>query len=236
MSRLVRAACLIPVLVALAGCGGGASPASVKMVDVAPTKIRAIAAAKAINLTLDDLPLFKRDRVSSADKKRNEVYDRAFNRCLGLPAGSAGLLAEVGTSFSTQLRQVSSEVDVVPTFRVADRDVAAMHKPGAADCVGSVLKSVVIDAVGGQGDVASSRVSAFTPNAAYGAKGAFGFEATMKIRIPQGEMPMHFAFMGFAHKHTEVSLLVIGLGQAFPSDQRDGLFITLVQNAHTKAV
>ena len=235
MSRLVRAACAVPVLIALAGCGGGAATAPAALPDVTPTKARAVAAARAINLTIDDLPLFTRDR-DTKKTPESAALDRRFSRCIGIPVGNLQTVAEVDASFSHDFRMVASDVDVVKTLSAAKRDVAAIRKPGAGACVAEVLGTVLERSMDGQGSVSTPSVRTFTPNPAYGASEAFGFEITATVRLPQGQLPVHLAFMGFAVKHTEVSLMVISPGRPFPADQRDGLFITLVQTAKAKAV
>lgn len=235
MTPLHRAACALPLLAAAVGCGGGGAKATAVVPDVAPTKARALAAVKAINLTIDDLPLFTTNPPHKARPGETD-YDAVFSTCLGVPAGKVGRVAAVEVSFSHDFREVVSHVDVKATLPRAQQDVNAIRKPGAAACLAQTLKGALSDGIGADASVSKPRVTAFTPDAALGAKGAFGFNATATVRLAQGALPVHVTYMGFAVKHTEVSLMVMSVGQPFAAAQRDGLFATLTANATKHAV
>jgi hypothetical protein len=205
----------------------------------APGRSRALAFARAVNLTPDDVPGFaaseKRNRSSSGEKR----LERQMLRCAGLSGGSAKALVEQSSKDFRLKRQiidfsVSSEVAVQSSAAQAQKGLAAIRSAHVRGCFSRYLQRIfkgerVKGATAGPVTIQSG-----TPPAP-GASGSFGWRVTASFSVHGIKLPIYLDFLGFVDGPSEVTLLSSGLLRPFPASVQQRLFALLLARARSHA-
>ena len=250
MRRATALAALLP-LVLLTGCGGSssapASPpagrssapsASSSSAQVPPTKAAAAAAAAAINLTAAEVGA----GYTSAPSKKNPADDKdnaALAACIGSTPPSSAVVDVPSPDFTIgsglQMRQVSSDVTVVPTNAQARSDLAAYHAAKATACLKTFIAKLLAGAAGPSVTFGPPLVTTVeTP--APGADGSFGYDVKLTAKATGITLSFDVLLQAVLVKRSEVALTLLSIGQPFPVPERTRLLQALAAKASTHAV
>lgn len=237
--RAVMGGTVVSVALLLAACSGGSSGAK----DAAPTKAEATAAAKAINLTKADVAAdFTSTPADDTDTEGGAIPEDVAD-CLGLKGSAArgedDLVDLSSDSFSRGAPpngvQVSSEVEVVPSTKDAQKVLTIFKSDKATGCLAKSFENQFTKQQTTPGvTIGKVKVTTLTPSAA-GTDGAFGFRLAIPVKGPGITIDVTTEIRGFIKKHTEVTLLSLTYGSGSGLDS-DALFATLVSRAGKSAV
>jgi hypothetical protein len=210
------------------------SPAAPAESGSSPAKQRALAFARAVNLTASDVPGFSpgaREGKSSANEKRLE---HQLTQCTGL-AGSRKAVLEAGSQDFRLKHQivdlsVSSEVSVQSSAAQAQQGLATIRSPHIRSCFSRYLTQL-FDGEQVKGAKAGPvTVQSGTPPAP-GTSGGFGLRVTATFIVRGIKVPVYLDFLGFVDGASEVTLTSSGLLQPFPASIQQHLFALLLARA-----
>ena len=254
MSRLLGSGAAVAAsAVLVAACGssgtqsgqpsGGPGSAAAHATDVASssaplrasapvTKARALAFARAVNLTAADVPEAKTSR-------RHESQGEETETC-GL-AGRQQELAGVGSPTLTrgselELEEIKSGADVVSSERFAVRDVAVLRSTAGRACLERYLsRRYLRHAVGKRafdahiGQIQLSPIPVEAP----GTSGSAGLRITMTVSSSESEtsVPVYIVFFVFTLGPAEVSVSAASAVQPEPEATDKQLVALLLQRA-----
>ncbi len=238
-----------PVLLLLAGCGllaacsassrhahSGDSPAvAASAANSAPlTTARALAAARAINLTAADLPGFTVSSRKETKTAQEKGYERELVRCLG-PQASGTQLAEAGSKqfeLSHGILQlgVSSEVSVAPTPAMASAKLAAVRSPRVRGCFSRYFERLLKSQRYAGAAIGPVSLASGTPPAS-GTTGGFGWRVTATLDIRGVRVSFYLDILGFVYGPATVTLFSTGALEPFPAAAQQRLFGTLLRRA-----
>jgi hypothetical protein len=199
-----------------------------------PAKQRALAFARAVNLTASDVPGFSpgaRENKSSASEKRLE---HQMMQCAGL-SGSGKAVLEAGSPDFRLKHQivdlsVNSEVSVQASAAQAQQGLAAIRSPHTRGCFSRYLTQL-FDGEQVKGAKAGPvTVQSGTPPAP-GTSGGFGLRVTATFIVHGIKVPVYLDFLGFVEGTSEVTLTSSGLLQPFPASIQQHLFALLLARA-----
>ena len=233
----------------LAGCGksnltpsGGAahSAGSSSADGKQPTRARALAFARAVNLTQADLPGFTATEQHASSSARERQLERQMLSCTGLSGGGKKIIVEQGSKDFRYKRQivdlsVSSEVSVAASAADAASMLKALHSAHIRSCFSGYLTHVL------QGEHVSGATSggvtiqSGTPPAP-GTSGSFGWRVTATFIVHGIKLPIYLDFLGFVDGPSEVTLLSSGLLRPFPAAAQQHLFTLLLARAKAHAL
>jgi hypothetical protein len=235
MSRLLSAGAIVAASAVLAaGCGSSATQSgrsssepghatdvannSAPLRPGAPvTKARALAFARAVNLTAADVPEAKASR-------RHQSQGEEHQPC-GL-AGRQQELAGVGSPTLTrgselELEEIKSSADVVSSERFAVRDIAVVRSTAGRACLErSLSRRYVRHAVGKRAldaHIAKIQLSPL-PVEAPGTSGSAGLRITMTVSSSESEtsVPVYIDFFAFTLGPAEVTVSAASAVQPEP--------------------
>ncbi|HEX4483551.1 MAG TPA: hypothetical protein VH081_07165 [Solirubrobacteraceae bacterium] len=239
----------------LAGCGksslttaaGGSHPAADSHSGAgtrsgeAPTRARALAFARAVNLTQADLPGFTATEKHDSSSAKERRLERQMLSCTGLSGGgsSQSILEQSSKDFRLKHQiidlSVSSEVSVAASAADAARGLKALRSAHIRSCFSSYLTHVlqgehVAGATPGRVTIQSG-----TPPAP-GTSGSFGWRVTATFIVHSIKLPIYLDFLGFVEGPSEVTLLSSGLLQPFPAQAQQHLYTLLLARAKAHAL
>jgi hypothetical protein len=177
--------------------------------STAITRARALTVANAINLRHSDLsglteqpnPLTAQDRAENA----------RLTKCVGgVPDGEALGIAQSPNFVSSGAASstISSEVEIVPTPKLAAKDLASISGPRGIPCLESELASSL--RVQAPKDEHLTVHGATLPSPVSGSDGAFSIRITIVVRVTKGTTvvsePIYADEIGFIYGQAEVSL------------------------------
>lgn len=259
MSRLLgTGAAVAASAVLVAGCGSsarqssrpssGPDSAAIHATDVASssapwrasapvTKARALAFARAVNLTAADVPEAKASH-------RHESQGDEQEPC-GL-AGRRQELAGVGSPTLTrgselELEEIKSSADVVSSERFAVRDVAVLRSTAGRGCLEHYLsRRYLRHAVGRRAfdaHIAQIRLSPL-PVQAPGTSGSAGLRITMTVSSSESEtsVPVYIDFFVFTLGPAEVTVSAASAVQPEPETTDKQLVSLLLQRAKSTPI
>jgi hypothetical protein len=210
-----------------------ASPASPET-GVSPSTRRALAFARAVNLTASDVPGFtagERENSSSASEKHLE---RQMMRCAGLGGAAKGIVEAGSKDFRLKHQivnlSVSSEVSVQPSATQAQQGLAAIRSPHIRGCFSRYLTQVFDSEKIKGATPGPVSVQSGTPPAP-GTSGGFGLRVTANFVVHGIKVPVYLDFLGFVDGASEVTLTSSGLLQPFPASIQQHLFSLLLARA-----
>jgi len=240
------------IVLVLAGCGGllaacGSShpahitrsaPAARAAKTVKPlSKPRALAYARAVNLTAADLPGFTVSSDKESATAKEKQLERELLHCVG-PAGSAGKLAEASSrnfelSHGILQLSVTSEVSVAQTPAMAARELAAIRSAHVRGCFAHYLGLLLKGQHYGGASVGPVSVASGTPPAP-GTAGGFGWRLTATLTIRGLAVPFYLDILGFVYGPATVSLFSSGAVRPFPAAAEQRLFTLLLHRAKVR--
>jgi hypothetical protein len=244
----------VPVLVLavmLAGCGGGgrhvraptsAHAKSTGAASHAPTRARALAFARAVNLTAADLPGFHHSVKHDGETQREKRFTERLRRCTGVSGsssrGAGGALAEQNSG-SFRLRRdvleltVSSEVSVAQRSDLATRELAVIRSKRVRKCFADYLDLVLGSQSHAGATIKPVSIQAGTPPAP-GATGSFGWRITEPFTVRGLRLSLYVDILGFVIGPARVTLVSSGAVRPFPAEIQQRLFALLLARASAR--
>jgi hypothetical protein len=247
MARATISLALLLAAASLVGCGGhGRAPRAGtgrRAASGGPlTQARALAFARAVNLTASDVPGFSAAR-RSAPPPRKRAEGELF-RCAGgrgAPRhGRAGDVAQAGSP-SFELRRgiidlgVSSEVGVARSPALADAELAALHSGRVRACFQRYLDSVLAAGRPSRTNVGPVAIESGSPPAT-GAAGSFGWRVRASFRLDGVSVPVYLDLLGFVYGPARVTLVSSGALRPFPALAQQRLFSLLLLRARANGI
>jgi hypothetical protein len=185
--------------------------------------------ANRINLTAADLPGWTSGPAQdTTDATAGE--EQQLEACAGAPDPSTSVEADVPSAdFSDTTNDVSSDVTVMKTVSLAQRDLAALIGPKALGCFRSLLPEVARASApaGSQLNIVSFNALPVTP---YG-DGSFGYRAVLNLTTSGASVTATIDEIGFLKGRLEVSGVFTGVGTPFPSGTESRLMAALAGRA-----
>ncbi len=197
-------------------------------------KARALAAARAINLTAADLPGFTVSSRKQTKTAGEKGYERELLRCLG-PQAAGAQLAEA-SSREYELSQgilqlgVSSEVSVAPTAAMASAKLAAVRSPRVRGCFAHYFEQLLKGQRYAGANIGRVSLASGTPPAP-GTTGGFGWRVTATLDIHAVRVSFYLDILGFVYGPATVMLFSTGALEPFPAAAQQHLFGLLLQRA-----
>jgi hypothetical protein len=238
------------ILIVLAGCAAllaacgkssysahtASAPAAASSASKASplTDARALAAARAVNLTAADLPGFTASSRKQTKTTREKGYEDELLRCLG-PQASAVALAEASSrefELSHGILQlgVSSEVSVAQTPAMASAKLAAVRSPRVRGCFARYFERLLKGQRYAGAAIGPVSLAAGTPPAP-GTTGGFGWRVTASLDIRGVRVSFYLDILGFVYGPATVTLFSTGALEPFPAAAQQHLFGLLLHRA-----
>ena len=204
----------------------------------APSHESAVAFARAVNLTSDDVPGFTPSEKHSSSSQHEKRLERAMLRCAGIgasgDAATKGVLEESSNDFQLKRQiidfSVSSEVSVQASAAQALHGLDAIRSPHVRSCFSHYL-SLIFKGERVKGATAGPvTIQTGTPPAP-GTSGGFGWRVTATFTVHRVKLPIYLDFLGFVDGPAEVTLLSSGLLRPFPASVQQHLFSLLLSRA-----
>jgi hypothetical protein len=234
----------------LAGCGksnltpaaGGAHPAGSRSAGAGKpaTRARALAFARAVNLTQSDLPGFTATEQHASSSASERRLERQMLSCTGLSGGGAKSIVEQSSKDFHYKQQivdlsVSSEVSVAPSAAAAAGTLKALQSAQIRSCFSGYLKHVLQGEHVSGATAGNVTIQSGTPPAP-GTSGSFGWRVTATFNVRGIKLPLYLDFLGFVDGPSEVTLLSTGLLRPFPAEAQQHLFTLLLARAKAHAL
>jgi hypothetical protein len=206
---------------------------------LAGSRQRALAFARAVNLSSTDVPGFTATPNHQGSSASEKQLEHQMLRCAGLGGGTAAIAEQSSNDFRLKRGivdlSVSSEVAVESSPAQAQKMLAAIHSAHVRGCFTSFLTQIfkgerVKGATAGPVTIQSG-----TPPAP-GMSGSFGWRVTATFEVHGVKVPIYLDFLGFVHGPSEVTLLSSGLLRPFPAEVQQHLFTLLLTRARTHAL
>ena len=240
---------LILIVLALSGglltsCGKGGqassgahtatSSSSTPSTSGAPSTQRALAFARAVNLTSTDVPGFTPGVRHHQDSPREKQLERQMLRCAGVVGSAKGIVEQRSKDFELKHAildfSVSSEVSVQASAAQARKGLSAIRSAHVRGCFSRYLEQ----AFAGQ-QIKGARLGPVTIQSgnppAPGTSGSFGWRVTATFDVRAIKVPIYLDFLGFVDGPSEVTLLSSGLLRPFPAAVQQHLFTLLLSRA-----
>ncbi len=234
-----------------AGGSGGGSKGSrpTPPAGKSPSQKRALAFARAVNLTADDVPGFTPSTKHDTSSAREKHLEREMAHC----AGAAGLSAVEGgvagrrktlaeqSSKNFELKHgiidfsVSSQVSVQSSAANAREALQGIRTARVRNCFSHYLQ-LIFEGEHVKGAKAGPvSIQAGIPPAP-GTSGGFGWRITASFDVHGVKVPIYLDFLGFVDGPAEVTLLSSGLIRPFPAEVQQHLFALLLARAKGHAL
>jgi hypothetical protein len=227
----------------VAACGGGArSGGGSARVERSGggsggvTRAQALAFARAVNLTADDLPGFRATRQPrhKSESGAEGRLERQMLACVGAPATRASLAEASSANFERQAPlselSASSEVTVARTPASAKLGLGAIDSEHTRSCLSRYFNLLFRGRRSHGATFAAVSVSQGRPPAP-GTSGSFGWRITTQIIGHGVSIPFYVDLLGFVYGPAEVSLLSSGAPQPFPAAAEQALYLLLLKRA-----
>lgn len=209
-----------------------------------PTRERALAFARAVNLTTDDVPGFTAKAKHDSDSAREKKLGRELAQCTGAKSLSGGESSLPGegkaiadeSSKDFQLKHgvinfsVSSGVSVQSSAAGARKGLQAIRSAHVRKCFSHYLQLLFAGQHVKGATPGPVSIQAGTPPAP-GTSGGFGWRITASFIIRGIKVPIYLDFLGFVDGPAEVTLLSSGLIRPFPAEIQQQLFSLLLSRA-----
>jgi hypothetical protein len=221
-----------------AAAGGPTTPRispNRSLVAVHPTKVQALAFARAVNLTAADVP---EGRVSKKERGSASGDRRESEHCVGALLNQHKL-ADVGSprflrGHELETEWIGSDVTVATSVGVADHLLATLQRPDVRHCLAHVWtlglgRTAIRDAYWGPVAVYA------LPVQAPGSNGNIGLRIAMTVKFPANDvtLPAYVDVLGFAWGPAEIALIATSLTQPVPAGVENQLLSTLVARARS---
>lgn len=198
------------------------------------TRQRALAFARAVNLTSADVPGFSVSSTHERGTAQERRLERQMLRCAGTPGSGKGL-AEVSSEDYALKRGiidfgVSSEVGVAETPTLAARELAAIRSAHVRGCFSHYLDLLFRSKQFGGAIVSPVSIASGTPPAP-GTAGGFGWRVMATFTVQDIRVPLYLDILGFVYGPARVTLFSSGVLRPFPAAVQQGLFSLLLSRA-----
>ena len=240
--RLVALGVLLLLCGLPGGCGDGASSTGSHATGTPRhagaktplTRSRAVAFARAVNLSSADVPGFTPSPKREGESAREKQLQSRLRQCVG-PLSFGGALA-AAQSPSFRLKRtildlgVKSEVAVAPTPQLAARELAAVRGARIRQCFSHYLDMLLE----GQSKPGARRrpvsIASGTPPAP-GANGSFGWRITATFAVGRIPVSLYVDILGFILGPARVTLVSSGVLRPFPAAVQQRLYALLLSRA-----
>jgi hypothetical protein len=200
---------------------------------------RAVAYARAINLTAADVPGF----TPTPKRKGNSASDRRFEHqmmsCAGLSGTAQAVLEEGSKSFELKHGvidlSVSSEVTVESSPAAAQTARGALAGAHVRGCVARYLEKSLQGEAPSGATIGGVTIEAGTPPAP-GTGGGFGWRVTASFDVHGVKVPMYLDVLGFVDGPSQVALLSSSILRPFPAEAQQRLYTLLLARAKAHAL
>jgi len=232
LARITRSSSACSAIAAVALAAAFLAPAA--GAASTPSLSTAHALARAINLTSADLPGYKAspNPASSGDQQSDDTLATCD---AGVPP-SKQVLSVNSSLFTTgsalQEREVNSNVTVLESAALAQKDIGAIGSARGRNCLKTSLEGLVRQAQSGV-TLSNARISSL-PVSRSGNDGAFADRVTLTISTQGVHVPIFIDIFGVARGPAEVELETLGIGSAFPSSSETHLLALLTRRADAK--
>jgi hypothetical protein len=242
MRRTILLLALAIAGVSLASCGKGAHFASSKHgaanthrnAATASGTARALAFARAVNLTAVDVPGFTASSKHTHESAGEKQLERKMLRCAGIAGTEKSAVEQSSKNF--ELKHgiidlgVSSEVGVEASAAQAAQGLRAIRSAHVQGCFSSYLDQVFKGEKLGGATVGAVTIQSGDPPAP-GTTGSFGWRVTATFTLRGVKVPIYLDFLGFVDGRAEITLMSSGLLQPFPAEIQQKLFSLLLARA-----
>jgi hypothetical protein len=204
-------------------------------VALRPTKTQALAFARAVNLTLADIP---EGRISKQGRNMASGEPSESEHCVGALLNQHKL-ADLGSPTILRGHELESEwigshVTVAASVSAADHLLAALQRPAVRHCLARVwTQSLARTAIRNArwGPVAVYALPVQAP----GSNVNIGLRIAMTVKFPVNEvtMPAYVDVLGFAWGPAEIALIATSLTQPVPASVENQLLSALVARARS---
>ena len=194
----------------------------------------ALAFARAVNLTANDVPGFSVSSHHERDTGKEKQLERQMLACAGNSTPGKGV-AEVSSQDYALKRGiidlgVSSEVGVAQTPALAAHELAAIRSAHVRACFSRYL-DLLFRSKQFQGAIVSPvSIAPGTPPAP-GTTGGFGWRITATFTVQRIRVPLYLDILGFVYGPARVTLFSSGVLRPFPAPIQQGLFSLLLSRA-----
>jgi hypothetical protein len=214
------------------GAGAAKHASSAPSKTASPTRARALAFARAVNLSAADVPGL---RVAAKPQHRSPAdrhTERELARCVGL--SGAGQLFEAASpdfehSAGISHFDVSSNVAVSSSAALAAHELGQLRSVRAKGCLKRYLAALLNGSLT-NATVGPVSVQEGTPPAA-DAGGSVGLRISTSITVRSIPIPFYLDILAFASRSSQVSLMSTGVPVPFPAATQQRLFLTLLARA-----
>lgn len=198
-----------------AGCGGTGTSTDGTAPQI--TKAGARAYAQAVNLRAADVPGMSAT-APEEERVAPQPLDNHFARCVGRVVPDQLLVSIRSAAFRghvpDKFEQVNSQVEVMPTTRLAAQHNAAYRTSRGLACISRVLAPALAGAGAAEAGYPNvSRLSTPLP----GIRGSFGIRIATHISATAGQVPVYIDVFAFLSGPAEVSLLASGAPRPVPA-------------------
>jgi hypothetical protein len=230
------------------GCGkslpapnGRAASAPAHTRGAAPsplTRARAVAFARAVNLTASDLPGFRASPGAQHESGAERALALRLRQCAG-PLGLGSALAEQ-RSPSFRVRrdvldlEVSSEVSVAHDAATARRELVALRSARVRGCFEHYLDGLLGGLRHGGARLGQVLIATGTPPAP-GASGSFAWRVTAPFAVAGARLTLYVDILGFVLGPARVTLVSSGAVRPFPAPIQQRLFTLLLARASARS-
>jgi hypothetical protein len=230
---------------ALASCGGSshttssgrstaATPRPGAPTGKVTTKPKALAFARAVNLTAADIPGFTASATDESKTPREKQLERQMLACAG-PVASEKEIAEAssrefGLKRGILSLGVSSNVSVAQTSSIAARGLSALRGAHIRGCFSHYLDQLFKDQRFAGAIVGPVSIQSGTPPAP-GTTGGFGWRVTATFTVHRITVHLYMDLLGFVYGPAQVTLFSSGVLRPFPATIQQQLFSLLLHRA-----
>ena len=213
------------------------TPPSAQPPPAQPTsRQRAIAFARAVNLTAADVPGFTSSEKHSSSSHGEKQLERQMLRCAGVGASNKPVFEKSSLNFRLKHQiidlSVSSEVAVESSAAQAQKGLSAIRSSHVRGCFSRYLQQIFSRQKVTGASPGPVNIQAGTPPAP-GMSGSFGWRVTATFIVRGIKVPIYLDFLGFVDGPSQVTLLSSGLLQPFPASAQQHLFSLLLSRARS---
>ena len=203
------------------------------------TRPRALAFARAVNLTAADVPGFSPSGGARAGPRSQKRAEGELFACAGARGSSArtgGTDLANASSPSFEFRRgiidlgVTSEIGVARSSALADAELAALHSERVRTCFERYLRSILTLGRARGTKIGGVTIESGNPPAP-GTSGSFGCRVRATFGLEGLKVPVYLDLLGFVYGPARVTLVSSGALRPFPALAQQRLFALLLLRA-----
>lgn len=200
----------------------------------APTKARAQAFARAVNLTAADLPGFKGS--PSSKSRAEQQFGAMLSRCAGGVDPSREVVDVDSPDFSMEAAQgleeqdVNSNVSVLRSAALAAKDLKAVKSARGRSCLTKATNKL-LTSMKTKGVTYGKTTLTKLKRSAPGSDGSFAFHFKVTANANGLRLPFYIDTIGFTLGPAEIGLTTLGIAEPFPATVEQRLLTLLAGRA-----